>query len=153
LTMLHRLALTLFGATLVFAQTAPTPPDPATEAQMRVNMLSSQLGLTDAQKASAVTIYTAAFTSEQSLQTNAQSARQSLTTAIKGNDTATIEQVSTTLGTIVGQLTAINSKADASFYALLTSSQQAIYNSMPHGGPGGPGGRGGPGSMPPGAGN
>lgn len=148
--MLHKLALTLFGATLVFAQTAPTPPSPATQAQMRVNMLSSQLSLTDAQKASALTIYTAAFTSDQSLQTNAQTARQSITTAIQNNDAATIDQASTTLGTIVGQLTAINGKADAAFYALLTSSQQAVYNSMPHGGPGGPGG---PGPMPPGAGN
>ncbi len=117
---------------------------------MRVNMLSSQLSLTDAQKASALTIYTAAFTSDQSLQTNAQTARQSITTAIQNNDAATIDQASTTLGTIVGQLTAINGKADAAFYALLTSSQQAVYNSMPHGGPGGPGG---PGPMPPGAGN
>jgi len=151
--MISRFALTVLGATLALAQTAPTPPSPATMAQMRVNMLSSQLSLTDAQKSSALTIYTAAFASEQTLQTSMQTARQTLTTAIKSDDTATIDQVSATLGTLMGQMTAIHAKADAAFYALLTSSQQTIYDAMPHGGPGGPGSPGGPGPMPPGGSN
>src|SRR5215467_2203277 len=66
-TMFYRLSTIFLTATLAFAQ-APTPPDPATQAQMRVNMLASQLSLTDAQKASALTIFTNAYTSMQTIQ-------------------------------------------------------------------------------------
>jgi Spy/CpxP family protein refolding chaperone len=144
-----KLSLTLLAATMAFAQTAPTPPDPATQAKMRVNMLASQLNLTDAQKTSALTIFTAAFTAAQTIHTSLQTNRSSLTAAVKNNDTAAIDQLSVTAGTLSGQLTAINSKADAAFYAILTADQKTLYDAMPHGGgPGGPGrGPGGPGGM------
>jgi hypothetical protein len=48
-----------------------------------------------------------------------------------------------------GQLTAITAKAEAAFYAILTTDQQKIYATLPQGGRGGPGGPMGP---PPGAG-
>ena len=141
--MFSRLSTIFLTATLAFAQ-APTPPDPATQAQMRVNMLASQLTLTDAQKTSALTIFTNAYTSMQTIQTSMRTARQSLNDAIQKNDTAAIDQASATVGTLTGQLTAIDGKANAAFYVLLTSAQQTVYNSMPHGmGPGGPGGPGG----------
>ena len=146
---LPKLSLTLLAATMAFAQSTHTPPDPATMAQMRVNMLASQLNLTDAQKTSALSIFTAAFTSEQSIQSGLQTNRTSLTAAIQKNDTATIDQLSAAAGSLSGQLTAINAKADAAFYALLTADQKTLYDAMPHGGPGGPGpgGPGGPGAM------
>ena len=72
-------ALALAG--LAFAQPTHTPPDPATQAQMRVNVLVSKLNLTDAQKSSALTIFTNAITTAQSLQTNRQTARTALTAA------------------------------------------------------------------------
>jgi Spy/CpxP family protein refolding chaperone len=144
-----KFSLTLLAAAMAFAQSAPTPPDPATMAQMRVNMLASQLNLTDAQKTSALSIFTTAFTSEQTIQTSLQTNRTALVDAVKKNDTAAIDQLSATAGTLSGQLTAINSKADAAFYATLTADQKTLYDAMPHGGPGGPGfgGPGAPGAM------
>ena len=143
--ILSKLTSTLMTAALAvaMAQTTTTVPDPAVEAQRRVNRLASELNLTDAQKTSAISIYTAAITAAQTIQTSLQTNRTSLRTAIKANDTASITQLSTTSGTLSGQLTAINSKAEAAFYALLTTDQKALYDAAPHGGAGGPGGPGG----------
>ena len=117
-------------------------------ATMRVNHLASLLNLTDAQKTSAIGIFTTAYTSAQTIQTNLQTNRDALSAAIKKNDTASIDQLSTASGALDGQLTAINSKAEAAFYALLTADQKTLYDAAPHGGPGGgfggPGGPGGP---------
>jgi hypothetical protein len=135
---------------LVFAQGPGTPPDPQTMAQMRVNFLSVQLTLTDAQKATALGIYTSAYTASQTIQSSLQTNRQSISAAIIANNTATIDQLSLASGTLNGQLTAINAKAEAAFYVILTIDQQKIYASLPPGG--GRGGPGGPMGPPPGAG-
>jgi hypothetical protein len=137
------------SAALAFAQ-GPGTPDPATMAQMRVNMLNSQLSLTDSQKATALSIYTNAYTSAQTIQTSLQTNRQSLSAAILANNVSSIDQLSAASGTLNGQVTAINAKADAAFYALLTTDQQKIYATLPPGG--GRGGPGGPMGPPPGAG-
>jgi len=123
-----------------------TPPDPQTRIQMRVSFLTTFLNLTDAQKASATTIFTDAYTASQTPQASLRSARQSLSDAVKSNNTGAIDQISATIGALNGQLTAIDSKAEAAFYALLTADQQAKYDTTPHGGPGfgGPGGPRGP---------
>lgn len=143
------------SAALVFAQgmgrrgERGAPPDPQAMIEMRVNMLAKVLNLTDAQKAQATSIFTNANTASQSIHPNLQSARQSLADAIKKNDVAAIESLSVTTGTLMGQLTAIESKADAAFYSMLTAEQQAKFDTMPRGrfgpGMGGPGG--GPGMM------
>jgi len=146
-------AAAALAATLAFAQTtmmgtAPTPPAPATMATLYVNQLAAQLALTDAEKASAITIYTNAYTAGQPIQTNLQTDQQSLATAVKANAIGTIDSLASTMGALQGQLTKINSEAEAAFYALLSAAQQKLYDAMPHGGPGGgrgPGGRGGPG--------
>jgi hypothetical protein len=137
---------------LVFAQGPGTPPDPQTMAQMRVNFLAVQLSLTDAQKATALSIYTNAYTASQTIQTSLQTNRQSISDAVKADNTAAIDQLSLASGTLSGQLTAINAKAEAAFYAILTTDQQKIYATLPPGGPGGRGGPGGPMGPPPGAG-
>jgi hypothetical protein len=131
--------------TAAFAQSSSTLPDPATMATQRVSRLAVQLSLTDAQKASAITIFTNAITAAEALHTSLQANHTAMQTAIQKNDTATIDTLATQAGTLDGQLTAINAKANAAFYALLTSAQQTAFNSMPHGfgGPGGPGGPGG----------
>lgn len=125
---------------LVFAQPpggpGGPPPDPQTRIQNRVTFLTTLLTLTSDQQTQATTIFTNAYTAEQSASANAQTAHQALADAIKKNDTAAIDQVSASLGAISGQLTAINAKADAAFYAILTPDQQAKYDSTPHGGPG-----------------
>lgn len=129
--------------------TPGAPPDPAMMIQMRVAFLTSVLGLSDSQKTQATSIFTSAQTSAQAIHSSLQTAMQTLSDAVKKNDGATIDQASATLGTLHGQLTAINAKANAAFYAILTADQQTKYDSMPHGGPhGGPGpGPGGPGPM------
>ena len=134
------LALALCSAAV--AQGPGTPPDPATMIARRVNMLAAELSLTDAQKAGATTIFTNAYTASESIRTSLQANRTSLNTAVKNNDTAAIDQLSAAAGSLDGQLMAINNKADAAFYAILTAAQKAIYDSMPGGGrgPGGPGG-------------
>src|SRR5262249_53821767 len=151
-TMISKTILTLLAAAaLSCAQSGTgTTPTPATRAQMRVNRLAAQLSLTDAQKTSALSIFTTAYTNLETPQTNLETARTSLATAIKPNNTAQIDQLSTQIGTLSGQLTSINSKADAAFYALLTADQKTLYDAHPGGGrgPGGfdggrPGGGGG----------
>ncbi len=111
------------------------PPDPATMVQMRVNHLATTVNLTDAQKAQATSIFTNAVTAEQSIHTNLRAAQQNLATAIKNNDSASIDQIAATIGTYQGQLAAANAKAEAAFYAILTADQKANYN--PGGGFGG----------------
>jgi hypothetical protein len=133
-----------------FAQGPGAPPDSQTMIKMRVERLAAELSLTDAQKTSATTIYTNASSASQSIQTHLQSNRQSLSDAIKRNDTAAIDQLSITSGTLSGQVTAIDSKAEAAIYALLTADQKTKYDAVPRRGPGGPRGRmGGPGGPPP----
>jgi len=142
--MISKLSLALMAATLAFGQ---TPPSPATMAQMRVNQLAQSLNLTDAQKASALSIFTTAITNAQTIQTTLRTNQQSIADAVKKNDTATIDSLAAASGVLQGKALDINAKADAAFYAILTADQKAIYDAMPHGGPGGGGPGRGPGPM------
>jgi Spy/CpxP family protein refolding chaperone len=143
MTRTNVLALFAAGATMIFAQgpgpRTGEPPTPEQRIQMRVNMLGTRLQLTEAQKTNATSIFTQAYNSAASVRTSLDAARQAIADAVKKNDTATIDQNAATLGTLSGQLTAIDSKADAAFYAILTADQKAKYDEHPMGGPGGPG--------------
>jgi Spy/CpxP family protein refolding chaperone len=119
--------------------TQGAPPDPATIVANKVTRLTSLLTLTTAQAAQATSIFTAAQNSITPLETNLNGYWTSLQTAVKSNATATIDTLSASIGSVTGQITAIQNKADAAFYAILTADQQAILNTS------GPGfGRGGP---------
>ncbi len=120
-------------------------PDPGQVVQMRVNMLEKLLNLSDSQKATATTIFTEAQTAAQSLRSSLLEARKSMTEAIKSNNTGAIDNLAATIGTLTGQLESIEGKAQAAFYAILTSEQRAIYDALPPGGFGGPGAGRGPG--------
>jgi Spy/CpxP family protein refolding chaperone len=124
--------LPTLGAILAAALLAQGP-----SVQNRVDRLATLLSLTDAQKAKATTIFTDALTAGEPIQSSLHDNRQSLADAVKKNDTATISTLAATAGSLSGQLTAINAKADAAFYAILTADQQAKYDTLPHGGPGG----------------
>ena len=145
-------------AALAFAQgprgNGGTPPDPAKMIEMRVNMLANQLSLTETQKTQATKIFTDAQTASQTARTAMQTARESLGDAIKKNNIASIDQLSHDIGAATTELTSIESKAQAAFYAILTADQQAKYDSMPGRGMGGRGmggrGMGGPGMGGPG---
>lgn len=125
------------SAALVFAQgpRGPhgAPPDPQSMVQRRVGFLTNSLSLTEDQKAKASTIFAAAFTTGQNIRASERANRQSLAEAIKKNDTAAIDQLSAAAGTLSGQLTAIEAKANAAVYAMLTTDQQARLDALPHG--------------------
>jgi Spy/CpxP family protein refolding chaperone len=147
-------ATAALSASLMFAQgfrprdNGGAPPDPATMVQMKVAHLTALLTLNTAQQTQASTLFGNAVTASQNIHTSLQTNRDSLTAAIKANNSASIDQLAASMGTLQGQLTSINAKADAAFRALLTADQQTAYDSMPHG-PGGPGGGPGPGGPPP----
>lgn len=128
-----------------------TAPDPTTIVQNHVDRLTKLLTLTSSQVTEATTIFTASLTAVTPLQATLNTDWQSLQTAVKGNATATIDQLSTNIGALTGQITDIQNRADAAFYAILTSTQQTTLSSSggmggPGGGPGGFGG--GPGGGP-----
>lgn len=148
----------LFAGTMAIGLTAqttttatpPAPPDPATIVQRRVDRLTKVLGLSTAQAAQATTIFLQAENTVQPLQTNLSQAHQSMPAAVKTNATATIDQLSTTIGTLTGQIIDTQSKANAAFYLLLTPDQQTKFSQVGMGrggfGPMGMGmGMGGPG--------
>ncbi len=125
--------------------TAP-PPDPATVVQNKVERLTALLSLTPAQVTQATTIFTNAQNAVTPLHTSLETYWTSMQTAVKSNATAAIDQLSTSIGTVTGQITALQNKADAAFYAILTPDQQTKLNSSPgFGGPGRGMGPGGPG--------
>src|SRR5436305_2108390 len=97
---ISKLPLALLAVTLAFGQTAPSP---ATMAQMRVNQLAGSLNLTDAQKTSALSIFTTSITNAQALQDTLRTNQTSLQDAIKKNDTATIDSVSAASGVLQGK--------------------------------------------------
>ena len=128
--------------------TSSTPPDPATIVQNQVARLTSLLSLTTAQQSQATTIFTNALSAIRPLQTTQRTDYTSLQDAVKSNATSTIDQLASVIGTLTGQIIAIQNKADAAFYAILTADQQAKLNQTHF--PGGPGFGPGPGGPPPG---
>jgi Spy/CpxP family protein refolding chaperone len=128
------------------ALTSSTPPDPATIVANKVTHLTALLTLTTAQASEATTIFTNEQTAITPLQTTLSEDWTQLEAAVKSNSTSTIDQLATSIGTITGQITAIQNKADAAFYAILTTAQQTALNASRDGLGGGPGahGPGGP---------
>ncbi len=123
------------------AQQNPGPRPGA--ANNRLNYLAGYLNLTEAQKTQAQTIFTAAQTASQTLQGQLDGARDAVRATIKANATdAEIDRLSAAAGVLQGQSLAIQTKASAKFYALLTAEQKAKYDEMGGGGRMGPGGFG-----------
>ncbi len=130
--------------------TAGAQADPAKMVEARVSMLTQVLGLTDAQKAQATKLFLDAQEASQRHREEIQVARQELQTAIKANDLAAIERNARDIGTATGEMTAIEARAQAAFYALLTADQKTKYDQMRGRGFGmGPGGMGPGGRMRP----
>ena len=138
----------VFASAVVFAQPGGpgTPPSPADFVQRRVDHLTAALGLSAAQQQQAATIFTNAVTASAATRDSMTAANQALAAAVKNNDTTGIDLASTTIGNLTTQSTALNAKAEAAFYKILTADQQTKYSALRGpGGPGGFGGRGGPG--------
>lgn len=97
----------------------------------RLEFLAGYLDLTDAQKTAAEAIFDAASKSAETALGQLTSARDSLRAAVKANaGDAELDRLAAAAGVIEGQLAAIRAKAEAKFYALLTTEQKAKYDSM-----------------------
>lgn len=138
---------TLSGA-MLFAQNRLSPPDPATMAKDRVSFLTTMLSLSATQQQQATTILTNAATSEQPLHEQMRTAHQNLKTAVRKNDSASIDQIAALIGNIMSQSIAIHAKADAALYSLMSPDQQSKFDQLQKRGPGH--GNGEPGGPPPG---
>ena len=104
--------------------TATNPPDMATIVAHEVSFLTSLLTLSTGQQTQATTIFIDALNSITPLQTTIATVQTALATAVKANDTNGITTQATAIGTAQGQIIAIQAKADAAFYALLTADQK-----------------------------
>jgi len=72
--------------------------DPAQRIQHRVDHLTQELGLTSAQQQQATTIFTGAMASQKSIHDQMRAAHESLKAAVQKNDSAAIDQASSTIG-------------------------------------------------------
>ena len=95
----------------------------------RVDFLAGYLNLTDAQKSAAKAIFDAAESPAQTVFGQMTSAHDSLRQAIKdGKPDTELDTLSESIGTLQGQATAIQAKAQSKFYALLTAEQKTKYD-------------------------
>jgi Spy/CpxP family protein refolding chaperone len=158
--ILKAVVLALLMASMVFSQTAPTPPNPPTTAQMVANMVAhftTLLDLTSSQQALATTIFTTQQTALQALQTPMQSAQTALQTAVTSN--TGLSAAAAQIGSLTAQQVLAQATGDAAFYAILTADQQTKLTELNKPGQGGPGqgpgqgpgngSPGGPGGPPP----
>ena len=111
-----------------FGLRSASTADPATVVAHKVDRLTKMLSLNATQATQATTIFSNSLNSVTPLETNLRTARQSLQNAVKTNDVAAIETLSTNIGTLTGQVMAVQNKADAAFYAILDASQQQTLN-------------------------
>lgn len=112
--------LTIFGATvlaagMMFAQ------GQANHARHRMEALN----LNDAQKAQAKAIFGEAKQSAAPLRAELKQDREAMANAVKSNDRAQIEKLSTAEGRVLGKLMAVRTEAMAKFYQTLTPEQKA----------------------------
>jgi Spy/CpxP family protein refolding chaperone len=86
-------------------------------------LLAGYLGLTDAQKAQAKTIFDNAKTAAEPIRSQMQQARTTLNAAIKAGQP--VDAAAAAVGNLFGQLAAIQAKAQEQFRAILTPDQLA----------------------------
>jgi Spy/CpxP family protein refolding chaperone len=142
------LASTLMAQRPFGVLTSGSAPDPATAAANQVARLTTLLSLTTAQQAQATTIFTNSLTAITPLRASEVTAQQALPAAVKSGANSTIDSLASTIGSLSGQIISIQNKADAAFYAILTSDQQTTLsqtNFLNGPGPGGFGPGPGPG--------
>jgi Spy/CpxP family protein refolding chaperone len=124
-TLTQLLFVCSLSMALAFGQNSTGAPNPANRVAHRVSFLTTLLNLTTAQQQQATTILTNAATAEANVHSQMKTARLSLTTAIRNNDAATIDQVAASIGNLIAQSTATQARADAAFYLILMPDQQA----------------------------
>jgi hypothetical protein len=124
-----------FGGFGGFGSMNPTanPPDVASIVAHEVKFLTTFLTLSTGQATQATTIFTTALNSITPIDAQIATAQTALAAAVKtstNTTTATINAQAATIGTLHGQIVAIQANADAAFYALLTTAQQTTLNNL-----------------------
>jgi Spy/CpxP family protein refolding chaperone len=116
-------------------------------AERRTQFLTARLALSDAQKQQVLSLYTTSDQNSEALENKLSQARRALRDASRRNAPYTeIDQLAATVGTLVGQVEAIQAKTDAAIYNSLTVEQRQKMDRGYRGMRGGPGGPGGPGA-------
>ena len=129
--MTRRLTIPVMTLLIAFSAFAQGPHGPRTGGGRGLDFLAGYLALTDAQKQQAQTIFDAARAASETARGQIESARDALQTAVKANrPEAELDRLAAAVGTIEGQLVAIDAKASAKFYALLTPEQKAKYDEL-----------------------
>jgi Spy/CpxP family protein refolding chaperone len=114
-----------FAVSFAVAQMGPPHGDPAAHMQHHLAMLTKHLDLSAAQQQQATTIFTNAAASQTTIHNSLKTAHDGLSSAIKTNDTAAIDQAAATIGNLTAQMISNHAKAQAAFFQILTPDQQA----------------------------
>ena len=121
-------AIVALAAGLAIAQTAAAPQAGAARGKGARGMVPKgmlkALNLTDTQKQQAKTILQSARQTAQPLAQQLRQDRAALTAAVEAGDSAKIQQLSTQMGSLRGNVLGVRSQAMAKFYALLTPDQK-----------------------------
>lgn len=123
------------AAGMAFAQTAPAHPQAQNGTRTERRAMArrhwmQQLNLTETQKQQAKTIFQQARESAKPIVQQLRQDRVAMHAAVKANDAAKIQQLSTTEGKLRGQIMAVHSGAMAKFYQTLTPEQRAKADHM-----------------------
>ena len=145
-TLIVCMAMMVMATGLAVAQDRPRgggpgggPPDAA----RRVEFMAESLNLSAQQKTDATVIFQAAADASKPFRDKMSEARKALADAVK-NNSGDIDQLAANIGTLQGQILAIDSKAEAKFRSALNADQKDKMDTMRFpGGPGGGGPRGG----------
>jgi len=123
-------AVVALGAAALFAQAQQTAQRRFRNPDRMLRMTATALNMTDAQRAQARTIFQQARQSAQPVRQQLRETRKSLQAAVQSGNTGQIQQLASTEGSEIGQLTAIRSEAFAKVYQTLTPEQQQKLNSL-----------------------
>jgi Spy/CpxP family protein refolding chaperone len=105
-------------------------PKTAAKQAKYISFLTTYLSLLPNQQDQTAHIFATASSSEAALKSSMKAARKSLAQSVKSNNTAGITQAAAAIGTLVAQRHTIGANANAAFFQLLTSDQQAKLSQL-----------------------
>lgn len=116
----------LFATGMLLAQApAPGPGRHGPGRQQHMERMATQLNLTPDQREKAKAIMTEAKQSAEPILAQLKQGREALTAAVKANKgDADVDRLASSQGVLLGQLTAIHTKAFGKVYSLLTPEQR-----------------------------
>jgi len=98
--------------------------------QDRLKAIAAQLDLTAEQQSQATAIFANAQASESAARAGLKTEQEGLNDAVKSNNSVAIEQHSSAIAALRGQLTLSHSKTRAALYQILTSEQRAKMDQL-----------------------